>query len=189
MKTQIILASGSARRRELMDLMGLEFEVEVSEADEHTDNALSPDELVRVLSCRKAKAVFEKHKDACVIGSDTVVVYDNLVLGKPRDEADARRMLKMLSGKTHTVYTGIAVIREGLELTACDATSVTFTELTDREIDDYIKSGDPVDKAGAYGIQGKFCVHIERIEGSFFSVMGLPVHKLYSMLKDCGIEF
>ena len=181
---EIILASCSQRRRELMTLMGLDFAIIPSGADEHIDKYNDPAEFVKELAYRKAAFVAQEHKDACVIGADTIVVLDGEIIGKPRDEADARTILRRLSGKKHTVYTGLAVMRGEKLLLDYDTTDVTFTPLTDEEIANYVATGDPLDKAGAYGIQGIFCVHIERIEGSYFTVIGLPVHKLYRMLNE-----
>lgn len=181
---ELILASGSPRRAELMRLMQLDFTVIKSGADEEISGDLEPGEYVKELSCRKAEFVACDRSDACVIGSDTIVVYDGKVLGKPKDTDDACDMLRMLSGKTHRVYTGIACIYGDKRIVDYDATEVTFSELTDDEIRRYVESGDPLDKAGAYGIQGQFCKHIEGIRGSYFTVIGLPVHKLYKMLKE-----
>ena len=183
---QLILASGSPRRAELMRLMQLDFTVIKSGADENISAALSPAELVKELSYRKAEFVAKEYRDAYVVGSDTIVVLDDMILGKPKDRDDAYRMLRMLSGRTHTVYTGAAVLCGDKKLVSYDSTEVTFAELSDREIYDYIDTGDPMDKAGSYGLQGIFCVHINRMCGSFFTVMGLPVHLLYNMLKSIG---
>ncbi|MBQ9949865.1 MAG: septum formation inhibitor Maf [Clostridia bacterium] len=181
---KIILASGSQRRKELMTLMGLDFQIIPSGADEHTDKTDSPHEFVCELARRKAEFVARTHGDACVIGADTIVVLDGVIIGKPKDETDAYRILRALSGREHTVYTGLTVICGDDVQVEYDATKVTFSELTDEDIYTYIASGDPMDKAGSYGIQGKFCVHIERIEGSYFNVIGLPVHVLHRMLKS-----
>ena len=180
---EIILASGSQRRRELMSLMGLDFAVIPSGADENIDKATEPSLYVRELARRKAEYVALSHKNACVVGADTVVVLNGEIIGKPKNTDDAYAILRKLSGKKHTVYTGIAVIYAGKEYVEYDATDVTFAELSDEDIYDYIATGDPMDKAGAYGIQGQFCVFIERIEGSYFNVIGLPVHKLHKILK------
>lgn len=185
---EIILASKSPRRRELMERMGLSFSVVESGADENISKDLPPEEYVKELSYRKAAYVAREHRCACVVGSDTIVVYDGKILGKPKTRDEAFSMLRMLSGKTHTVYTGIAVVCGDKTLVDCDATRVTFSELSDDEINGYIDTGDPMDKAGAYGIQGRFCSYIERVEGSFFTVMGLPVHLLYKMLKEIEKE-
>ena len=181
--TQIILASASARRSELMRLMGLDFSVVPSDVDEHIAPC-QPDEYVIRLAEKKACDVALKYPEACVVGADTVVVLDGDIIGKPVDEADAFKILRRLSGRTHTVYTGVAVVYRDKTRTGCNATQVTFAELDDGEIQRYIDTGDPMDKAGAYGVQGPFCVNIIRIEGSFFTVVGLPVHLLSTMLKS-----
>lgn len=202
---KLILASASARRRELLTTCGYDFTVIPSSADEHVE-ANTPSELVEQLALKKASSVFnalspEDKKNAAVVGSDTVVVLDGSVMGKPSSREDAFNMLKMESGRVNTVYTGIAVVTlnsgsasdsEGRD--AClaaladhDAARVKFAVLSDEEIQAYVDSGDPLDKAGAYGIQGPFSVFVESVEGSYFTVVGLPVHKLYRMLKSVGI--
>lgn len=181
----IILASNSKRRYDLLKLMGVSFTAIPSGADESVQSGISPDEMVCELSYRKAKHVFDKlsnNNDVCVIGSDTVVVHDGKIIGKPDSKQNAFNILKELSGNTHTVYTGLALITANRTLIDFDSTDVTFAHLSDKDITDYIDSGDPMDKAGAYGIQGPFCVNIEKINGSYFTVIGLPVHKLHRML-------
>ena len=192
---ELILASGSPRRRELLSMCGYEFTVMKSEASEEAE-PLSPDELVKRLAEAKALSVFmslpkERQMGAVVLGSDTVVVLGDTVLGKPKDEAEAFDMLRMESGRENTVYTGVSVVRCGDGapecVSECDAARVTFAELTDDEIRDYVATGDPLDKAGAYGIQGPFSVHITGIVGSYFTVVGLPVHTVYRLLKAFGV--
>ena len=180
-KEQIILASASARRRDLMKLMGLEFTVIPSGADERMEPC-PPERYVTALAERKALYVAKSNPNSIVIGADTVVVLDGDIIGKPKDRDDAYRILRSLSGRTHTVYSGISVVYGDCIQTECDMTKVTFAHISDEEIWGYIDSGDPMDKAGAYGVQGPFCVNITRIEGSFFTVVGLPVHMLYRML-------
>ena len=184
---RLILASASARRAELLKLMGLEFCVSVSGADEDMPPC-PPEEAVQRLALRKAEAVQCDLSDCCVVGADTIVCVEGQTLGKPAGAADARRMLRLLSGRTHTVYTGVAVLAGAQTQTCCDAAQVTFAELSEAEIDAYVRTGEPMDKAGAYGIQGAGCVFIERIEGSYFTVMGLPVQKLYQMLRLAGLH-
>ena len=187
---QIILASGSPRRRELLEQAGYEFEIEVSDADENIQ-ADDPGELVEQLSFRKADAVARKHlqEQACtVIGADTVVVLDIEVLGKPNGEQGAVEMLKELSGRTHQVYTGVSLflIKDG-KLTASQSfhvcTDVTMRPMSDREIADYVATGEPMDKAGAYGIQGKAAVFISGIHGDYYNVVGLPVCETVQQLQ------
>ena len=180
----IILASNSKRRYDLMKLMGLDFTVIPSNADENVPCGISPADMVMELAKRKALSVHNTHPNTCVVGSDTIVVHEGKIIGKPKSTADAHKTLRMLSGKTHTVYTGIAVVCDDKMTVDYDSTEVTFCELSDKDIDDYIASGDPMDKAGSYGIQGPFCVNIEHINGSYFTVIGLPVHKLHRMLAD-----
>ena len=191
MKTDIILASGSPRRRELMQMLcpeGLRIIPAVGE--EKADPALPPDRLVEELSSAKAFEVASRcaDADAVVIGADTVVVLDGSILGKPRDAADARRMLKSLSGRSHTVFTGVTVLRGGKALKCAERTEVFFRPLTDDEIDRYIATGEPMDKAGAYGAQGWASLFVERLDGDFFNVMGLPLCRLGLMLKELGVE-
>lgn len=187
---KIILASGSPRRRELLEQAGYEFEIEVSDADENIQ-ANDPGELVEQLSFRKADAVARKHlqEQACtVIGADTVVVLDREVLGKPNGEQGAVEMLKELSGRTHQVYTGVSLflIKDG-KLTASQSfhvcTDVTMRPMSDREIADYVATGEPMDKAGAYGIQGKAAVFISGIHGDYYNVVGLPVCETVQQLQ------
>ncbi len=192
---ELILASGSARRRELMALCGYEFTVCASSASEQTA-AGDPRALVEELSLKKAVSVWRalpesRRRGAVVIGSDTVVTLDGAVLGKPADAADAARMLRMESGRENVVVTGLALVfDDGGRMASrvlSDAAWVRFSTLDEDEIAAYVATGDPLDKAGAYGIQGSFSKHITGIEGSFFTVMGLPVHLLYSELKKLGI--
>ncbi len=179
----IVLASASPRRRELLSRI-CEFEVRPSRCDENCGER-DPDALVRELSLRKARAAKAGPSDV-VIAADTVVFLDGDILGKPRDKAEAREMLGRLSGRTHTVFTGVTVIKDGKEHTFCDRTRVTFYRLSKELADEYVESGEPLDKAGAYGIQGKGCLLVKRIEGDFFNVMGLPIARLYRLLTEIG---
>ncbi|MHA6533577.1 Maf family protein [Paenibacillus sp. BAC0078] len=187
----IILASGSPRRRELLSLLGLPFEVMVSDADESTPPGLTPEEIVRILALRKAEATMHAvgEQSALIIGSDTIVVLDDKVLGKPVDRQDSRNMLRMLQGKTHQVYTGVACIgTEGRTVVEHRVTSVTMREMSEEEITAYIATGEPADKAGSYGIQGLGATLVERIDGCYFNVVGLPLSLLGSMLSSFGIS-
>ena len=179
---RVILASGSPRRRELLAYIVPAFEIIPSGIEEIALG--SPAQQVETLAADKAADIAEKYPDAVVIGADTLVAVDDLVLGKPRDEAEAAAMLKQLSGRTHTVYTGVAVINAGRTHSLLEATQVTFCRMTDEEIIDYIATGEPMDKAGAYGIQGYGGKYITGIEGCFFNVMGLPLNRLYNTLKS-----
>ena len=164
----IILASASPRRKEILELADLKFDVMPSDAQEITTKT-APNEVVMELASIKAKDIYKKsEKQSMVVGADTVVAYQGQILGKPADEADAKRMLTMLSGQTHEVYTGVCVIEDG-------KTKVTFYEISDEQIDRYIKTGEPMDKAGSYGIQGKAAVFIKGIEGDYYNVVGFPI--------------
>ena len=196
---KIILASSSPRRRELMAQAGFAFEVLVSEADE-TIETETPDEMVEVLSERKAAAVAEEIKkqgfaeeSILLVGADTMVAIDGKKLGKPKDEKGAEEMLEELSGRTHQVYTGVTLIRlrkaeNGSILqesrTFSEGTDVSFYPLTKEEIRSYIATGEPMDKAGAYGIQGKAAVFVKEIKGDYNNVVGLPIARLYQELKN-----
>ena len=224
MTMKLVLASGSQRRRELLTMCGYDYEIIVSNADETIDEN-DPESFVRALSFRKAKEVFDRlfaagRRDFAVIGSDTVVAFQKeggtkpVIIGKPKDAENAVRILSMLSGKTHRVFTGVSVIadipdenaaaqcsirkkaeiqtecsiREKAEIqTECSITEVTFETLSPDEITDYVNSGDPLDKAGSYGIQGPFGMFVREIRGNYFTVIGMPIPVLYKMLKKIGI--
>ena len=181
----VVLASGSPRRRELLEQIGIEFEVKVSDADESVDAALRPYEVVEELSYRKAKAVWEQLEvKETVVGADTVVAVDDEILGKPKDAEDAKRMLRELRGREHYVYTGVTILtKDGMRKTFHEGTKVLVTPMSEAEIDSYVASGDPMDKAGAYGIQGEFAKYVKGIEGDYNSVVGLPAGRLYQELK------
>ena len=190
---RVILASASPRRRELLSLIYPNFEVAPSDFDEnHVSTELPPVEYVARAASHKARAVAAEQKDAIVIGADTVVVVDGHILGKPADVEDARRMLRMLSGRTHHVYTGVCVISivkgQASETEGVERTEVSVRELSDELLDRYIATAEPMDKAGAYAIQGKGAVLIERIDGCYFNVVGLPVHLLSRLLEELGME-
>lgn len=180
------MASGSPRRREIMDLIGLSCKVLPSDADESIE-ACPPHELVMALSKRKAASVKASTPGCCVIGADTIVYLDGQIIGKPKDEADAARILRLLSGRTHTVYTGVCIMTDTAETVFFDTTLVHFRALSEGEIRAYIASGEPMDKAGAYGIQGIGAVLVDKIDGCYFNVIGMPVPKLYAALASMGI--
>ena len=186
----IILASQSPRRRELLGQMGLKgFKVLSPEVDEHVEGNPDPASLVEQLSLRKASAVAQRaDEDDLIIAADTVVVLDGAVLGKPADEREAFAMLSALSGNRHHVYTGVTVLRGGQVFTSHECTTVTFREVEPHEISSYIATGEPMDKAGAYGIQGLGALLIQRIEGDYYNVMGLPVYRLGRMLAELGLD-
>lgn len=202
---QIILASASPRRKELLEQIGLEFEVCPAKGEEIITSTV-PEEVVQELSRQKAEEVAamvssykEKHEELMtpqeliVIGADTVVAMDNQILGKPKDEEDAVRMLTMLSGNTHSVYTGVTIVvvdeknRAG-EFSFFEKTDVTMCPMTQEEIRWYVGTGEPMDKAGAYGIQGKCAIFVKEIKGDYNNVVGLPVSHLYQELKRLGID-
>ena len=182
-KCPLILASGSPRRKEILDTMGLEFSVDVSDADESF--AGTPEEMVLELSRRKALAVASRHSGAMILAADTLVFGDE-VLGKPHSAEEAKRMLAGLSGRWHSAYTGVTMIdtRSGKTLSRADVTRVHFVALTAQDIDAYVATGEPLDKAGAYGIQGRGGMFIDRIEGSYSNVVGLPMALVRSMLLE-----
>ncbi|MBQ3048723.1 MAG: septum formation protein Maf [Oscillospiraceae bacterium] len=177
-----ILASASPRRREIFGRIEEDFEVLVPAAEESVPEGMDHGKAAMLLAETKGRAALAQFdcSDAMVVAADTVVSAEGKMLGKPKDAEDAYRMLKLLSGKTHTVYTGVALLTaDGRERIFCDATEVEFYELSDKMIRDYINTNDPFDKAGAYGIQGKGCILIKGIKGDYFNVMGLPVAKLF----------
>lgn len=203
--SQIILASASPRRKELLEQIGLEFEICPAKGEEIITKTI-PEEVVMELSKQKAEEVAamvasfgENHKeittpsDILVIGADTVVAYEGKILGKPKDEEDAKGMLTMLQGNTHSVYTGVTLClidktgRAG-EIVFYEKTDVTMHPMTEVEIERYVASGEPMDKAGAYGIQGKCAIYIEKIDGDYNNVVGLPISRIYQKLKSVGID-
>lgn len=184
---RIILASESPRRRELLTLMGLDFTVVPSHAEERAPAHATPDEIVRAIALQKASAVAAFYPQECVIGADTIVYLDGAVLGKPHTAQRAREYLTRMQGRTHTVYTGVAVLAGGRVDVRHAETQVTFAPMCAEEIDRYVATGDPLDKAGAYGVQGPFAVYVDRIEGNYFNVIGMPLPLLYRMLCDAGV--
>jgi len=183
----LILASASPRRNELLRLITTDFFVAISEVDEALPPDISPREAVERLSRLKAQAVALLKPNDVIIGSDTVVALENKIFGKPRDRQDAITMLQELSGRTHTVYTGVCIWQQGEECCFSKRTNVTFAKMDKREIEDYVASGESDDKAGAYGIQGLGSRYIEHIEGDYYTVMGLPVQALYQALRQKGL--
>ena len=187
---EIILASASPRRKELLEIIGLKFKVEVSNHSEEIASVREPHELARSLSRGKALAVARNHKNALIIAADTIIVFRGSIMGKPRSEIEAREMLKRLSGTSHSVITGFTIVDTDDDKTVSKsvATTVYMKNLTPAEIDAYITSREPLDKAGAYAIQGLGSVIIEKIEGDYFNVMGLPLCALTESLKEFGIS-
>ncbi len=187
MKQPLILASASPRRRELMGYTGLPFEVITADAEEL--KAGEPETLVMENARRKAEAVAKLHPGRLVLAADTIVYQDGRVLGKPRDEQDAREMLRRLSGNTHTVYAGVCVVdAAGNAQVHADASRVEFAPLTEAAIDWYVASGEPMDKAGAYAVQGRAGMFVRRIEGSYSNVIGLTMALVRDMLKAAGAD-
>ena len=185
----LILASGSPRRRQLLEQIGLTFVVRSSDVDESVSPGLTPAQVVESLSARKGEAVAaEAAPGDLVLSADTVVSLDGAILGKPRDRAEAEAMLTALSGRTHQVYTGVTLLQDGRRLTEHEVTAVTFRPLSPEEIAAYVSTGEPMDKAGAYGIQGLGALLVERLEGDYFNVMGLPLCRLGEMLAQFGVR-
>ena len=183
----VILASQSPRRKELMGLFHIPYEIRVADIDETMDPSLPASEEVARVSRAKAEAVPCEQGDV-VIAADTIVVCAGQVLGKPRDEADAFRMLRLLSGRDHQVMTGITVLRDQQELVHTEITDIHFRELSDREIYAYIATKEPMDKAGSYGIQGGAALFAEKMVGDYYNVMGLPVCRLGAVLRAMAPE-
>ena len=186
----IILASKSPRRKQLLSLLNISFEICPSTIDENIEH-LPPRDFVEELSKQKAIDVSGIYDEGIIIGADTIVVLDDTILGKPKDEADAFNILHMLSGRSHSVYTGLCFVKKDKNTNDLavhcfsEETKVTFATLTDREINAYIATGSPMDKAGAYGIQEWIgFIGVTKIEGSYFNVMGLPIHLVYKTLID-----
>lgn len=180
----MILASRSPRRRELLGVITKDFKIIPAMGEENIPDGTEPKDAVIMLARQKAEEIAAVHKNEVVVSADTIVVIDNKILGKPHDEAHAAEMLRTLSGRMHTVYTGVCVIFEdGASESFAERTDVEFYPLTEDEIHDYIASGEPMDKAGAYGIQERGALLVKQISGDFYNVMGLPVAKLARVLK------
>ena len=178
----LFLASQSPRRTELLTQVGIDHTVVASSYEEPNEGYDNPIEMVKAQALGKARCAVGVPEGGIVLGADTIVVLDNEVLGKPQDEADVRQMLERLSGRSHSVVTGVALLIKGAEVVFHNETKVYFKELAPFEIESYIASGEPMDKAGAYGIQGKGALWVEKIEGSYTNVVGLPVEHVYDEL-------
>jgi septum formation protein len=189
MTVRVILASGSPRRRQLLELIGIEHEVMPSNIDETLRPRETPRRHAERLAREKASAIATREPGKITIAADTIVVINRKVLGKPRDEDDARRMLSMLSGREHTVITAVAVARGRKLRSAVEEVKVKFRRLREDDIDAYIATGEPMDKAGAYGIQGFGATIVESVNGDYFSVMGLPLARLVILLRDLGVRY
>ena len=186
---RVVLASSSPRRRQLLDLIGITHEVRPANIDETMRPREAPRRHAERLAREKATVIATRDPDLITIGADTVVVINRKVLGKPADATDAARMLRMLSGREHTVITAVAVSRGRRLRSAIEEVRVKFRRLRDDEIDAYIAMGEPMDKAGAYGIQGYGATIVERIEGDYFAVMGLPLVRLVGLMRDVGVRY
>lgn len=184
--TPIVLASGSPRRRELLDTLGIAFDVVPADIDESVHDGEVPEAYVRRLGLEKARAVAASHPDRLVLAADTTVDVDGEILGKPADADEARRILRLLAGRTHLVHTGLALVRGDRVETAVETTAVTFTPLDDAVIDWYVDTGEPFDKAGGYGVQGRAAVFVERVDGSVTNVIGLPLALVVRLAAAVG---
>ena len=178
---KLVLASKSPRRSEILKNAGIDFTVRVADADETIPEGTKPEDAVVFLAARKALAV-ERADDETVLGADTIVVLDDKILGKPKDKEDAYNMIKSLSGRVHSVFTGVCAVGNGVSLTFAEETKVEFYQLSEDEINEYINTNEPYDKAGAYGIQGLASKFIRGIQGDYFNVVGLPVSSVYKKI-------
>ena len=183
-----IVASASPRRRELLMNAGFSFDIIPSDADETLPDGIGTEEAVCLLAERKALSVLESREDSVVLGCDTVVVLDDVILGKPTDREDAKRMIRMLSGRTHQVITAVCIAEKGRKETFCNVTEVEFYPLSEKTVETYVATGECDDKAGSYGIQGYGAALVKGIKGDYFSVMGLPVAQCVRVLSSFGVE-
>ena len=184
----IVLASGSPRRKELLETLGLDFAVVPAKGEEIAPRGAGPAETVEALSRAKAEEVAKGFANALIIAADTIVWADGRILGKPKDETDAKAMLHLLSDNTHEVYTGVTVMYGGKIVVGSECTKVFFRKLSEGEIDRYVQTGEPMDKAGAYGIQGMGGLFVTGIDGDYYGVMGLPICMLHEMLWQVGCD-
>ena len=185
----IVLASASPRRHQLLEMLGIEHLVDPPDIEEDLDSDEAPETLAVRLARLKAATVSARHKELCVLSADTLVVLGGEILGKPSSPADAERMLAKLAGREHKVVTAVAVASDGLVLDRCDVTRVWFRALDTEIIRAYVATGEPLDKAGSYGVQGYGAVLVDRIEGDFFGVMGLPVRLVVELLSSVGYHY
>ncbi len=181
---KLILASGSPRRKQLLEQAQLVFSISTSSVDESFEPTQTPDQVVEELAKRKAHDVFLSHEDSIVIGADTIVSINGEILGKPNNEEEAKEMLRLLSGKNHDVYTGVAIISNEKTVIFHERTIVSFLPLEESDIESYIASGEPFDKAGSYGIQGLGALFVNQIHGCYFTVVGLPLARTVRELKN-----
>ena len=181
---EIILASKSPRRKQLLALCGVDFKVREADVDEILDESVNKVDAIEKLALHKAQTIFNHHPEALIIGADTIVLVDEEVLGKPIDKNDAKSMLRKLSGRTHQVITGVCMMDQHKTVTFSSVVEVDFCVLNENEIEDYANSGEPMDKAGAYAIQGLAAPFVSSIRGDYYAVMGLPVSQVYKHLKN-----
>ncbi|RPI33241.1 MAG: septum formation inhibitor Maf [Nitrospiraceae bacterium] len=186
---KIILASASPRRREILGITGLKFSVDASEYEEDMELGLKPHQLARFLSAEKAKAIASKYPNALLIAADTFIVFKDKLLGKPHTDEEARRMLVLLNGRSHSVITGFTILdtKTKKKLSRSVETKVYFRKMTEQEIESYVRTGEPLDKAGAYAIQGIGAVIVKKIEGDYLNVVGLPLNSLIEALRKFGV--
>lgn len=180
----LILASSSPRRKELLSLLKIPFDIIVSDIDENINLENDLDKEIENLSYKKAYAVFKDHQDSIVIGSDTIVILNNKVLGKPKDKEEAKRMLRLLQGNTHTVLTAVTIISKDKHDTFSIKADVTFNHMDEEEIEEYVNTNEPLDKAGSYAIQGDGAKYIKEVNGDYYAVIGLPISEVYNRLKN-----
>jgi septum formation protein len=188
-KPELILASASPRREDILKGLGVQFRVSPADIEESMNATETPENNAIYLATMKAESVAKENPGALVLGSDTIVVQGNLIFGKPADESDAARMLRLLSGKTHRVITGLALCKDGMVITEFSSTEVKLKELTDEQVAWYISTGEPLDKAGSYGIQGIASLFIENISGNYANVVGLPVTLLPDLFEKFRLNF
>jgi septum formation protein len=186
---QVILASASPRRRDLLTLVGIAHTVQAADTDESPRGGELPEAYAERLSRAKAETIASRNPNALVIGADTIVVIDDAVLGKPIDVGDAERMLGILSGRSHTVMTAVAVVFNGITVSGVEMVDVTFRPIDADEIRSYVATGEPMDKAGAYGIQGYGATIVRRIDGDYFAVMGLSLIRLVALMAEAGVSY
>lgn len=183
-QVKFILASNSPRRQELIHFLGIDFNVDASDIEEIIDESLSNEDVVMSLAFQKAYDVSTRYTDEYVLGFDTLVILDGKPIGKPNNRDEAFAMLKAISGRKHVVLTGVAIVRGDYKDLFYDHAEVIFNDMTDEEINEYLDTGEPFDKAGAYGIQGYGAKYIRYIKGDYYSVMGMPIQKLYNKIRD-----
>ncbi len=185
---KLILASGSPRRSEILGFVGWKFEKHVADIDETESEGENPADYVQRLARQKAEAVAVSYKNTLVLGADTTVVIDDEIIGKPTDLDDARRMLRKLSGREHVVLTGVALVKDAIIKVGLQTTKVTFNKMSNDEIEYLVENGEPLDKAGAYAVQAQAALFIEKIEGDYWNVVGLPINLVYRLAKEMEIQ-